>query len=180
VITALPTLTDGVVALRPPEPSDVDAITAGCQDPSVSQYTSIPSPYERTHATAFVRDSARHWREGVAANFVITDAGTGTLLGGCGVIRLDEVGGATEIGYWLTVEARGRGVMTRTVRLVADWVLRDLGRARLELQADVRNLASQRVAERAGFTREGEVAAPARLGDRSETMVMFALTADPR
>ena len=174
----MPTLTDGVVALRPPERGDVDAITVGCQDPSVSRYTSIPSPYERAHAEAFVRDSVRHWRDGVAANFVVTDADTGVLLGGCGVIRLDEAGGATEIGYWLTVEARGRGVMTRTVELVADWVLHDLGRARLELQADVRNTASQRVAERAGFVREGEVPPPARLGERSETMVLFARTAD--
>jgi RimJ/RimL family protein N-acetyltransferase len=174
----MPTLTDGVVALRPPAPGDIDAITVGCADPSVSRYTSIPSPYQRAHAEAFVRDSIRHWREGVSANFVITDAETGTLLGGCGVIRLDEPGGAAEIGYWLTVEARGRGAMTRSVRLVTDWVLRDLGRTRLELQADVRNTPSQRVAERAGFRREGEVPAPARLGERSETMVLFALAPD--
>ena len=178
MVTPMPTLTDGVVALRPPERGDIDAITAGCQDPSVSRYTSIPSPYERAHAEAFVRDSARHWREGVAANFVITDADTGTLLGGCGVIRLDDPDGVAEVGYWLTVDARGRGVMTRAVQLVAEWVLRDLGRPRLELQADVRNSASQRVAERAGFRREGEVPAPARLGERSETMVLFARRAD--
>jgi RimJ/RimL family protein N-acetyltransferase len=40
----------------------------------------------------------------------------------------------------------------------------------------VRNRASQRVAEKAGFRREGEVPAPERCAGRSETMVMFALT----
>ena len=66
------------------------------------------------------------------------------------------------------------------MRLVAGWVLRDLGALRLELQADVRNHPSLRVAERAGFHREGLVPAPERCADRSETMVMFSLTPDDR
>lgn len=177
-MTTAPTLSDGVVTLRPPELGDVDAITAGCQDPSVSRYTSIPSPYERQHAKTFVRDSARHWRDGVSANFVIVDSESGELLGGCGVIRLDAPDRVAEIGYWLTVDARGRGVMTRAVRMVSEWVLRDLDFTRLELQTDVRNTPSQRVAERAGFHREGEVPAPERMGERSETMVMFSLVPD--
>jgi RimJ/RimL family protein N-acetyltransferase len=62
------------------------------------------------------------------------------------------------------------------VKLIAPWVLRDLGYQRLELQTDVRNRASQRVAEKAGFRREGEVEPPERCRDRSQRMVMFALT----
>ncbi len=174
--TTIPTLSDGVVTLRRPEASDIDAITAGCQEPDVSRYTSMPSPYERQHAEAFVRDSARNWEQGTSANFVIVDATTGELLGGCGLIRLDSSDRVSEVGYWLRGAARGRGAMTRAVRLVANWVLRDLGFRRLELQADVRNTPSHRVAERAGFRREGEVPAPGRCADRSETMVMFALT----
>jgi RimJ/RimL family protein N-acetyltransferase len=174
--TTIPTLSDGVVTLRRPEASDVEALTAGCREPDVSRYTSIPSPYERHHAQAFVRDSARQWEHGASANFVIVDATTAELLGGCGLIRLDSPDRVSEVGYWLRGAARGRGVMTRAVHLVSEWVLRELGFQRLELQADVRNTPSHRVAERAGFRREGTVPAPERCADRSETMVMFALT----
>jgi len=65
--------------------------------------------------------------------------------------------GVAEIGYWTRADARGRGVATRTVRLLAEWVLGDLGGERLELQADTRNVASIRVAEKAGFTKEGVI-----------------------
>jgi RimJ/RimL family protein N-acetyltransferase len=123
-----------------------------------------------------VRESALHWQQAISANFVIVDATTGEFLGGCGVIRLDAPDRVAEVGYWLRGAARGRGVMTQAVRLISGWVLRELGFVRLELQADVRNTPSHRVAERAGFRREGEVPAPERCADRSETMMMFALT----
>lgn len=178
MVLAAPALSDGVVTLRQPVVDDIDAITEGCQEPDVTRYTSIPSPYERAHAEGFVRDSAQAWAAGATANFVIVDAATDELLGGIGVIRLDGADRVAEVGYWLRGAARGRGVMTRSVRLVAEWVLRDLDVQRLELQADVRNVLSHGVAERAGFRREGEVPAPERCVERSETMVMFSLTPD--
>jgi RimJ/RimL family protein N-acetyltransferase len=176
MVATIPTLTDGVVTLRAPQASDVDAITAACQDPSISRFTTIPRPYGREHAEAFVRESAQHRAEGTSASFVVVDAASDELLGACGLVRIDAADGVTEVGYWLKPEARGRGAITRAVRLIAAWALGDLGGRRLELQADVRNLPSQAVAERAGFHREGEVPAPDRCADRSETMVMFSLT----
>ena len=53
---------------------------------------------------------------------------------------------AGEIGYWCGPWARRRGVMTAAVRLVRDWAFDELGLERLEITADVDNIASQRVA----------------------------------
>ena len=39
--------------------------------------------------------------------------------------------------------------------MLARWLLDELSVARVQLQADLRNEASQRVAEKVGFTREG-------------------------
>ncbi|SDJ98637.1 Acetyltransferase (GNAT) domain-containing protein [Actinopolyspora mzabensis] len=50
---------------------------------------------------------------------------------------------------------RGRGAATRTLRLLARWVFDHLTLARLELTCAPDNTASQRVAERCGFVREG-------------------------
>src|SRR5689334_13307160 len=45
----------------------------------------------------------------------------GDLLGACGLVEIKE--NRAEIGYWVTREARGRGVATRTVLLVTHWAL---------------------------------------------------------
>jgi RimJ/RimL family protein N-acetyltransferase len=172
---AVPTLDDGVVRLRPPESGDVDAVFAYCNDPEAARFTTLPWPYERRHAVEWIEESTRCWADGARASFVVVDVASGDLVGSIGLVRLDRDADVAEVGYLVKRDARGRGVAPRAVRLVTDWVLRDLGFARLELQTDVRNHASQRVAEKAGFTREGEVEPPERCRDRSERMVMFSL-----
>jgi RimJ/RimL family protein N-acetyltransferase len=172
---AVPTLDDGVVRLRPPESGDVDAVFAYCNDPEAARFTTLPWPYERRHAVEWIEESTRCWADGARASFVVVDVASGDLVGSIGLVRLDRDVDVAEVGYLVKRDARGRGVAPRAVRLVTDWVLRDLGFARLELQTDVRNHASQRVAEKAGFRREGEVEPPERCRDRSERMVMFSL-----
>jgi ribosomal-protein-alanine N-acetyltransferase len=46
-------------------------------------------------------------------------------------------------------------VATRALRLISAWAIEALGAGRLQLHADVDNVASHRVAERAGYSREG-------------------------
>ena len=55
----------------------------------------------------------------------------------------------------MRAENRGRGITTRAVRLVCRFALDELGLERLELTTDAENYASQRVAEKVGFRREG-------------------------
>ena len=170
----VPRLHDGVVALRPPTAGDVDAITEACQDPEIPRWTRVPSPYTRAHAIDFVERSVRMWDQGTDAPFVVLDAESGVLLGAIGVHRFGGEDGGPEVGYWLEHSARGRGVATRALRLVSGWACRELG-LRLLLQADVRNMASQRVAETAGFSYVGEARAPEGCGD-CETMAVYELT----
>ena len=58
-------------------------------------------------------------------------------------------------GYWVAGEARGRGVATEALRALCRWAVETLDVKRLELMTDPENIASQRVAEKAGFQREG-------------------------
>jgi RimJ/RimL family protein N-acetyltransferase len=83
------------------------------------------------------------------------EAPDGGLLGSIGLRVIEPADAVAEVGYWVRREARGAGVATRGLRLVARWALDDVGVERLQLRADVQNLASQRVAENAGFRREG-------------------------
>ena len=80
------------------------------------------------------------------------------------------------IGYWCANEARGRGLTTRALRLVARFGLEELGLGRLELITDPDNLASQRVAKKVGFTREAVLRSHLLHPDgRRRDSVMFSL-----
>jgi RimJ/RimL family protein N-acetyltransferase len=90
---------------------------------------------------------------------VIADARSDELLGATGVHHVDWHNRRLETGYWIAPWARRRGIGTRGLRVLADWVLGPFGFGRIELVADVENVASQRLADAAGFEREGRLRA---------------------
>jgi RimJ/RimL family protein N-acetyltransferase len=153
-----PPLSDGAITLRPWAVADVPALVSICNgDEEMARWLDrLPQPYTEHDAHGYVAFGLAGWRgDGIETPFAVVAADTGRPLGTIGVRWLDPPQGVAELGYWTGREARGRGAATRAVRLVADWVLGDLGCERLELRADARNTASLRVAEKAGFTREG-------------------------
>ena len=80
------------------------------------------------------------------------------------------------IGYWVAAPARGQGFCTRALRLLSRHALDELQLQRLELITDPDNLASQRVAEKVGYQREGVLRAHLRHPDgRIRDSVMFSL-----
>ncbi len=81
-------------------------------------------------------------------------AGTGARLGTIEV-RIAE---PSDVGYWLAPEGRGRGAMTRALRLLMRYASEERGLTRVELFTLLDNDRSQAVAERAGFRRAGSVA----------------------
>jgi RimJ/RimL family protein N-acetyltransferase len=172
---AFPDLRDDVIALRLPADRDVDAITAACQDPDIPRFTRIRSPYTRGDAELFVAGATESWRTGEhALPLAICDRQTDTLLGSVGV-HLREQPEVAEIGYWIARDARRRGIATRAVRLVSRWAIPTLGLQRLELMTRTDNVASQGVAERAGFTREGLLRSYITLGCGLRDVCMFSL-----
>jgi RimJ/RimL family protein N-acetyltransferase len=151
-------LRDGDLVLRRKRPSDAEAITAACQDPEIPRWTFVPSPYTVADAQAFLARCAEEEAAGRSVNLLAVHATEDTLLGSFSLMELDREPGCGEIGYWVAAEARGRGVATRAVRLLADWARSELGLTRIEILPHKDNLPSRRVAEKAGFHDTGELA----------------------
>ncbi len=147
------TLTDGTVVLRPWQPEDAPVVFEACQDHLIARFLPIPQPYAETDARAFVEARQRDWAGEQERSFAITDAQSGELLGS--IARHCSVAHRATFGYWLAPWARGRGIATRALRLVADWTLATTDVVRLDLYTDLDNDASGRVALRVGFEREG-------------------------
>ena len=62
---------------------------------------------------------------------------------------------SASIGYWLAVDAVGRGLATRAVDTVAEIADTELKLHRIEASTVTNNIASQRVLQRAGFHQIG-------------------------
>jgi RimJ/RimL family protein N-acetyltransferase len=163
------TLSDDVVLLQPLTEDDVPAIVAACQDPEISRWTSVPSPYTEADARAWLESTEEE-------AFGVFDALGRELLGSIGMRFPDAATG--EVGYWVKREARGRGVATRAVVLLVRWGFSERGLARVLLRAELSNVASQRVAERAGFRREGVQRGALELNGERRDVVVFALGRD--
>lgn len=151
-----PTLTDGVVTLRPWRATDAPAVFEACQDPEIPRFVPVPQPYTLEDGRWFVANAAEESATGPSAHFAIVDPATDRLLGA--ISRhgpADPPGHRAAVGYWLAREARGRGIATRAVRVLADWTLATTDVIRLELYTDVDNERSGRVALRSGLEFEG-------------------------
>jgi RimJ/RimL family protein N-acetyltransferase len=166
---------EGVV-LRPWRIDDVPAVTAACQDEEIARWLAfVPDPYTDEDARFYVQDCIDAPEE--RKPFAITDAETGAVIGSIDMrINRMQTG---HIGYWMTAESRGRGLTTAALRALSRWAIEELRLGRVELVTDPDNIASQRVAEKAGFTREGVLRSILvnRDGSRRDG-VMFSLLPD--
>jgi RimJ/RimL family protein N-acetyltransferase len=172
-----PPLTDGEVVLRPWERRDAPAITAACQDPEIPRWTVVPYHYTERHARDFIGAAGADLAAGRELALAIADADD-RVVGALGMSNFDWLDLKAEIGYWMAAEARRRGIGSRATRMLAEWALRTLGLERLELLANPMNEASQRLAERAGFTREGLLRRYRRRHGVREDLVMYAMLAE--
>jgi RimJ/RimL family protein N-acetyltransferase len=87
-------------------------------------------------------------------------------------VRLREEG---SVGYWLRRSARGRGAMTEALTAIVAWARAEQRIRRLVLTAHPDNIASQRVAERAGFTRVGITEHQPPFRDGTTVAIRFSL-----
>lgn len=148
-----PPLADGLVLLRPWTRKDLPAVLELWSDPEVQRWTLQSVPFGEEDARGYVHGCEEGWRRGHAARFAITleEEPVGVVS-----LRFYQHGIA-EVAYAVLPRASGRGIATAAVKLISRWAFDDLPVARLELLAHPDNAASQRVAEKAGYTREGIV-----------------------
>ena len=161
--------------LRPWRHTDTTALVEACQDPEISRWTAVPSPYGERDAFAYLARAEADRLAGRELGLAIADEGGDELLGSCGLARFDWHDRKAEIGYWVAAPARRRAVGSRATRLLARWGLARLALDRVELLANPVNEASQRLAERAGFTREGLLRSYRRRKGEREDLIMFSL-----
>lgn len=152
---------------------------------AVCEWKANPTPwlrflrpdYAQHESDAFIEQSIAAWEKGTEYNFSVCEAATGRLLGGCGLNQIDRVNGAANLGYWVRYSELGKGVAPEATRLLARHALESLEMNRVEIVISVKNLASQRAAEKAGAVREGIARARLKYGTPHDA-VIYSFTTD--
>jgi RimJ/RimL family protein N-acetyltransferase len=169
---------DGVVRLRFHADSDLERVAAASLDPEILRWTRVPDD----NSAEAMREWIAGWHSGPREelHLIVVDAGSDELFGAAGIVRLERDERRCEVGYWLAPAARGRGVATRSVRILAGWAFASLPVDRIGITAEPGNRASCAVAERAGFTYEGVLRSWQRIkGERRDTAMYSLLRDEP-
>ena len=145
----------GGIVLREWHRADIPALLTAIDDPEIRRMLPhIPDPYTTTDAEEYIAGTQVGLTAGTTLPTVIEV--DGALAGSIDLRLLDGFDGLTaEIGYWVAAAVRGRGVATAATRLLSDYGFDQLGLERIELNVALNNPTSGRVAEKAGFEREG-------------------------
>lgn len=77
------------------------------------------------------------------------------LVGGIGFHSIDHENRKTTLGYWLDKDHQGKGIMTRSVKILIDFAFDDLGLNRIQINCAPENIKSSSIPKRLGFTKEG-------------------------
>jgi RimJ/RimL family protein N-acetyltransferase len=168
---------DAFFVARHVEERDVPIVAPAFRDPLIGGENGMP-PFDEAVLRAFLLERLPELRvRAVLVPYVVEDTADGSLHGGITFRHFDPMRGVIEIGYWLFAHARGRGLATRSARAAARAAFAS-GLWRVEANVRIGNEASERVLDRAGFTREGIKRRLLRHGGGRVDATLFSLLAD--
>lgn len=146
------------ITLTPYLKKDKPDLVRHINHPDISNNTlTIPFPYKMEDADFFFNlIQEKEKQTGKIWNWVIRNQDN-SLMGSIGLLDRSFLGNPNRdvFGYWIGKEFRGKGMMSKVVKIFADYCLKERGLVRLEANVFAQNLGSMRVLEKAGFEREG-------------------------
>ncbi len=163
--------------IRPYETGDAEALLGAVRESVAELSPWLPwcdATYSVEDANKWVTEHAGPAAAGQEVAFAIVGP-NGEYLGGCGINQVNSIHRFGNLGYWVRTPATGRGVATSAVRQLAEFAFRTTDLVRLEIVCAVGNARSQRVAERAGATREGVLRSRLLIRGTPMDAVMYSL-----
>jgi RimJ/RimL family protein N-acetyltransferase len=151
----------GDFLLRPWREEDADAYWTALESPGGRLWHG--STMQSRDDVVATLGRRRDWSTGEHASWALVDGAE--LLGSISLHQIDREQDDGELGYWIAPNARGRGLAVLAAAAVCRWGFADLRLHRIQLFHAVENVASARVAEKAGFTCEGRLRQSHRYGD---------------
>lgn len=170
---SLPTLTGESVTLRAWRRTDAAVVAEVSQDPLIPLLTSVPTTSSDLEALAFIERQHERLRNRAGYAFAIADHDD-RAIGHIGLFFIACGSGRASVGYWIARSRRRQGFARDALRTLTSWAVTLEELDRVELYAEPWNEGSWRVAEQAGYEREGLLRAWRRVGGRPRDMYMYS------
>jgi len=168
-----------VIDFEPMSPRHLGAIADLVADPEVLRFTRVPDHPDADFPRRWIARYAEGRRDGTREGFAALDE-DGAFLGLALAVHVSREDHEAELGYIVAPSARGRGVGSAMLAHLTDWAFATAGMLRAYLMIDVANAASERVAERCGYVREGVLrSVHVKDGIRADTGIWSRLPSDP-
>jgi RimJ/RimL family protein N-acetyltransferase len=145
------------IRIRPYRMNDASFVWEAARESMVELQPWMPwchPDYSIEETRSWLATQVQAFQQRTTFEFAITSA-AGAYLGGCGLNQIDPLNQRANLGYWVRSSATGRGVATEAVTRAREWGFAETDLVRLEILIAVGNLASRRVAEKAGAVYEG-------------------------
>ncbi|MDQ1741186.1 MAG: hypothetical protein QOE53_2838 [Pseudonocardiales bacterium] len=156
----------------------LDDVERLLDDPDVLRFTRLPDPPVPGYSVEWYDRYQAARQKGTAEVFAAVGP-DGAFLGIALAPHIDAEAGEMELGYMVAPAARGRGAGTEMLRQLTSWAFTEGGALRAVLIINVTNVASQRIAERAGYTLEGVLRSVYfKQGRRSDVQIWSRLPSD--
>jgi ribosomal-protein-alanine N-acetyltransferase len=155
VLKDLPTLETDRLILRKMTPDDAEAMFAYASDPEVSRYTLWETHRSIEDSRAFLDLVTQKYESGGEPDWGIVYKGDHRFVGACGLVDWEVEHARVEVGFVLSREYWGRGLMPEAVRAMLSFGFERMNLNRVEARCIAENAASARVMEKAGMAYEG-------------------------
>lgn len=157
-VPQFPTLTVATPRLqvRPLVAADAPVVSEIFLDQQTQRWLPFPYEFGQIDGTSWCTDTAAERRaSGTGDHYGVIRREDDQLVGCLWTKRTDWVAMVTEVAYAMTPAARGLGLAPEAVDALTIALILEHGFQRIELRVAPGNVASRRVAEKAGFTYEG-------------------------
>ncbi len=172
-------LSDDVVKIRRYCADDIPLLFEAARESTneLSAWVSWCHPnYTIEDSRSFVLSRETAWNQKTVFAFAVFDVSSNLFLGGVGVNQINRNHNFANLGYWVRSNQTGRGVATAATLLAAEFGFEELELNRIEILTAIENVASRRVAEKAGAKKEGILRSRLLLHNRPHDVVMYSLT----
>jgi len=166
--------------LREPRRSDLDPLNDAILETLHELVRWLPwahPEHSRADTRRYLRSARLARSQRSALEFVVEEPSSATLLGIASLHRIDWIRHSAGLGYWIRRSSWGKGHASEAARTLTSYGFHTLGLHRIEAHVALDNPASQRVAEKAGFHREGVARENELIGGRFLDHVQYSLLA---
>lgn len=146
--------------LRPFRKGDEASLQRNINNKRIYKYTlTVPYPYTKKNANDWIKNCLNDFKNKKRDKVRFAIIKNNEVIGSVGFhdFKIKNQKHKAELGYWLTEQYWGKGIMTEAVKLVTKYGFEKLKLKRIYACCFEPNKASAKVLEKAGFQYEGKM-----------------------